>query len=122
MDYADTHTGNYCKIIEGIRASNPNIIIVLTIGNRMINSNAILATVVEKIALKYDLPIIDLRKTDEYDLNDNRYHGYNYLTDAGLNMLHFNFVGYLAKANLIYKQLIKIIYNRIKEVNDKVFP
>lgn len=58
-DFADTNTGNYCKIIETIKADNPSCLIVLvtlfsTTGDLTDSNSAI-----RKIASKYSLPIVD---------------------------------------------------------------
>ena len=58
-DYANTETGNYCKIIEAIKESNPDIKIFLT---KIFASGGSVATtnvVIDKIAAKYGLFVID---------------------------------------------------------------
>ena len=58
-DFADTETGYYCKIIEKIKADNPSCLIVLT---KIFASKGNYITtniVIDKIAEKYGLPVID---------------------------------------------------------------
>lgn len=55
-DYADTATGNYCRMIEMIRAQNPNILLVMVHSPNLINAQ----NVIYDIAAKYNLPLIDL--------------------------------------------------------------
>ena len=60
-DYANTNTGNYCKIIEAIQSANVNCAIFLVevfatsgdMGKDTVNE------VIDKIATKYNLPVID---------------------------------------------------------------
>lgn len=111
--YADTNTGGYCKIIEGIRAENPNIYIALIISPGFGDS---VANVVIKIAEKYGLPLIDLRDTTYIKLQDKKYHT---KTDGTVSdYTHLNAMGYLAKAKLVHLYLGEIINNNIEIVNN----
>ena len=60
-NYANTNTGCYCKIIEKIKESNNNCLILLT--KVFVTSGAMgvdtVNSVIEQIATKYGLPIID---------------------------------------------------------------
>lgn len=66
--YANTYTGNYCKIIEYIIAQNPNTQIILCScpyvdpTRRAVYANDVAAAniVVPKIAQKYNLPLFDV--------------------------------------------------------------
>lgn len=110
-DYADTNTGNYCKIIEGIKLSNPDILIVLNISSFMKEGSSELGvsrSVIQKIAKYYNLPIIDLSKGNHIDLNSPSYHGFTDDTKS-LNMVHFNKRGYCAKAAFIFNALKSIL-------------
>ena len=101
QDYADTETGNYCKIIESILASNPTISIVLVKSPYLILGGQYTTYItLEKIATKYNLPIINLQDCAYINLNDLKYHGLTSATD-GYNMAHFNSIGYTAKADLL---------------------
>lgn len=117
-DYSENNTGSYCKIIENILISNPNIIIVLVISpywsyiNRTETPNMIL-----EIAERYGLDVIDLRNVSYLNLNDLKYHGHN--SDDTYNMVHFNAIGYLAKAEVIYKNLCNVFNNNISVINQK---
>lgn len=97
LNYANTNTGNYCKIIEKLLADNPKIKIFLCAvpqnKDKKVSTNA----VIQQIANKYSLPYLDL---------------YNYciMTEdlASLYMCndpHYNKLGYLTLAKTI-KQLI----------------
>lgn len=58
-DFATTETGYYCKIIEAIKEQNNDCLIVLT---KVFASKGNVATtnvVIDKIAEKYNLPVID---------------------------------------------------------------
>ena len=101
QDYADTETGNYCKIIETILASNPTISIVLVKSPYLILGGQYTTYItLEKIATKYNLPTINLQDCAYINLNDLKYHGLTSATD-GYNMAHFNSIGYTAKADLL---------------------
>ena len=116
-EYAETNTGCYCKIIESITETNPNIFIVLCISSRMTeeSTNSI---VIKKIAERYALPYIDLSDKSFLNLDNDKFHGY---TDENmsLNMVHFNALGYCAKAGFINNWLPRILINHGKELNDK---
>lgn len=105
--YADTNTGGYCKIIEGIKAQNENIFIVLLISS---NIDATTKNVINKIGKKYSLPVIDLTDRTYINLSSSQYHTSNDYT-------HFNIMGYLAKAKLIQLGLGEAINNNIANIN-----
>lgn len=113
--YADTNTGGYCKIIEGIRAANPNAYIVLIISPGFGDG---VADVVIKIGKKYNLPVIDLRDVTYIRLQDRKYHT---KADGTANdYVHLNAMGYLAKAKLVHLYLGEIINQNIETVNNLV--
>ena len=58
-DFAETETGYYCKIIEKIKAENESCLIVLTKVFASKGSKATTNLVIDKIAQKYGLPVID---------------------------------------------------------------
>ena len=116
-EYAETNTGCYCKIIEAIKERNPNMFIVLNISSLMKEGSAN-STVIKKIAERYSLPYIDLSVNSHFDLDDARYHGYTN-ESMSLNLVHFNALGYCAKAGFIYNELASILIDNGKELNDR---
>lgn len=113
--YADTNTGGYCKIIEGIKAANPNILIVLIISPGFSDS---VANVVTAIAEKYSLPVIDLRDITLINLQETKYHTN---PDGTVHdYIHLNAMGYLAKAKLIHLALGEFINENVEAVNNLV--
>ena len=116
-EYAETNTGCYCKIIESIKERNPNMFIVLNISSLM-KEGSVNSTVIKKIAERYSLPYIDLSVNSHIDLDDTRYHGYTN-ESMSLNLVHFNALGYCAKAGFIYNELASILIDNGKELNNK---
>lgn len=111
--YADTNTGGYCKIIEGIKAANANAYIVPIISPGFSES---VANVVKKIATKYSLPVIDLRDVTYINLQHAKFHT---KADGTVNdYTHLTAMGYLAKAKLVHLYLGEIISNDIVNVNN----
>ena len=98
--YADTNTGGYCKIIEGVKTQNENIIIVLLISSNMPSTTS---SVIKKIAEKYNLPVIDLTNTNYINLGENKYHPI--LGNTNIDYTHFNALGYIAKAKYVHAGL-----------------
>ncbi len=102
--YANTNTGGYCKIIEGALEQNPNLYIVLIISPGFGES---VANVVKKIAVKYGLPVIDLRDVTYIRLQDAKFHT---RPDGTVNdYTHLTAMGYLAKAKLVHLYLGEIL-------------
>lgn len=97
-DYADTNTGAYCKIIEGMLAQNQKLIIFLcniwagggTGGVSVTND------VIGKIAAKYGLPVIDLKS--ELMTAYSAYH-------AVSGNIHLGRIGYAKMAGIIREAL-----------------
>ena len=93
---------------------NPDIRIFLTISSMMkSNGKKSLRTcrkVIQEIADKYDLPVIDLTDMSYIDLDDYIYHGKD--SDGKLNKIHFNILGYCAKAALIRHSITTILKER----------
>ncbi len=110
--YADTNTGGYCKIIEGIKAQNENIFIVLLISSNIASATA---DVIKKIGEKYSLPIIDLTDRTYMNLTENKFHGK--LSNGNYDYTHMNIMGYLAKAKLVHLGLGEAINNNIADIN-----
>lgn len=96
--FANTNTGNYGKILQKIADNNYNAILVkcyASSGNKTTTNE-----VIDKFALRYNLPVIDLE--DDNRLNAN----YHYFPDkSGQNTVHFNDLGYCWLANLIKKRI-----------------
>lgn len=97
-DFANTNTGNYCKIIEKIKADNPDCLIILT---KVFVSDATNA-VIDKIAMKYELPVVD--NSDLTVANYPELHG-------NINNPHFTKPGNLVIANRYVTTLADIFAN-----------
>ena len=115
-DYADTDTGCYCKIIEGIRMSNSDIIIILIVSSN-ISSNSTTCQVIEKIANKYGLKIVYLNSKDVFDLSADNLHGYLASDSVNKDMTHFNAIGYLYKSELLWFYIKKLLSEMKIEIN-----
>lgn len=113
--YADTNTGGYCKIIEGIKAQNEDSFIVLVISVSMASSTA---DVIKKIGKKYNLPIIDLTDRTYMNLAESKYHPV--LSGGNIDYIHLNMMGYLAKSKLIHLGLGEAINSKIDVVNSTI--
>lgn len=113
--YADTNTGGYCKIIEGVKVQNENIFIILLISAGMPSSTA---DVINKIGKKYSLPVIDLTDRTYMNLAESKYHPV--LSGGNKDYIHLNIMGYLAKAKLVHLYLGEIINNNIETVNNLI--
>lgn len=109
-DYADTNTGNYCRMIEKIKNANPKLFMVLVISPNMPTSTS---NVIFAIGEKYDMPVIDLRSIVEDLLNDK----YRYAPGN----IHQNALGYMAKARAVYKRFCKIVIDRADEIRKLLF-
>lgn len=103
LDYAETNTGTYCKIIEHIYAQNPNCKLFLVKGQKDTVTNS----VIDKIALKYSLPLINVDDTKYYTLASPIYHG-----NFGV---HYTTIGYLTLARFIFISLMNIINENLTE-------
>lgn len=107
LDYANTETGYYCKIIEKIKNDNPICKIFLC--NIFTGGGGNLATtnsVINQIATKYSLPVINMNTT-EFSGSNTLYHPYD--------VIHFGSIGYLHVADYIYKAISDNISNN--EIN-----
>lgn len=117
-NYADTACGNYCKIIGAIKESNPNAMIVLIISPGMTMVHTDTPATIKHIANIFNLQYIDLRPNIIENLNDNKFHGK--VSGGSRDMIHFNPIGYIAKASLLKKMLSIIVYNNLQNVNNSV--
>lgn len=107
INYANTATGNYCKIIEYILSKNPYIKIYvcgLTYQPRIELNN-----IIKQIANKYigsNVVFLDLYNNGYYDLRQYIYHQYYNSTSE---VVHFGKIGCLTLAKVIYNLIIKSI-------------
>ncbi len=95
-NYAATETGYYCKIIEKIKANNPSCLIVLTKIFASKGNVAATNAVIDKIAAKYGLLVIDnsdISHTARSDLHCN------------ISNPHFGKAGNLFIANRYIEQI-----------------
>ena len=101
-DYADTNTGNYCKIIEKIKDENDSCLIILS---TLFVSSGDLATsnkVIRQIAERYSLPIVDN--------SDLTYQLYPQL-HGDIQNVHFSKSGNIYLANRFINFIEKYIAN-----------
>ncbi|WP_409295920.1 SGNH/GDSL hydrolase family protein [Peribacillus sp. SCS-26] len=111
--YAGTNTGAYCKIIEGMLAQNPNLkIFLVSIQNA---SDTVTNGVIQQIAPKYNLPYLDISNNGIYTLTDSNYHTVLNGTSYGV---HFNTIGYLTLAKVIYMMMMDWIENNWTKFKD----
>ena len=95
-DYATTETGYYCKIIEKIKVENPSCLIVLTKIFASKGNVAVTNAVIDKIAAKYGLLVVDnsdISHTARPDLHCN------------ISNPHFGKAGNLFIANRYIEQI-----------------
>ena len=110
LDYANTNTGCYCKIIEGMKEQNPNINIFLCSiyvtgnGAPLETTN----TVINKIANKYDLPVINLN-ISEFSIPRTAYH-------ANTN-IHLGRLCYAKMANIIKRAMTDDVLKNTTDYN-----
>jgi len=100
LTYADTQTGRYCSIIEGILLQNPDIKITLM----KLSDSGTTWDVVSKIGLKYSLPVVSFKSNPIDDLTASAYHPHS-------DLVHFGTIGNLAIANVVYKTIVKSVYD-----------
>jgi lysophospholipase L1-like esterase len=110
LDYANTATGNYCKIIKHILSKNSNIKIFLcglTYQPRAEALNGIIKKIAENYASN-NVKYLDLYNNVYYDLRQYIYH--QYYNDTA-QIVHFGKMGYLTLAKVIYNTMIDTIAN-----------
>jgi lysophospholipase L1-like esterase len=109
LDYANTNTGAYCKIIEhALAQSGKEIQIILVtpphVGNRRI-SNKVAAEgarpVIFKISEKYKLPVIDMNKSGFSQYNED--------IMQPVDGLHFSILGNKKLGTFIGSQLKSLL-------------
>ena len=103
-NYANTHTGSYCKIIETILEQNPKCKIYLIRWD-----GTTTAKVTTQIAEKYNLDTINLLEHTYFNLQDSVYH-----TDA----THYNSLGYMCFAKNVLNFIEKFIEVRQLEYTE----
>lgn len=104
--YANTNTGQYCRIIEAIRAVNPEIKMMLL--SRKDNGVDTTWNVVYKIGLKYDIPVVSFVTNGIDDLTKTEYHPHS-------DTVHFGTIGNLAIANVVSKSIEKYVYDNMSD-------
>ena len=105
-DYAQTNTGGYCKIIEGMREQNPNIKIFIVKGQK----DTITNRVIEKINEKYEFTtMLNVDDTTYFDLSKTMYHPSGYT-------VHYSTVGYLTLAKLLLLQINNYLSNNLENI------
>lgn len=115
IDTEGSNANSYKKIIEGIKSQNTNIQIILVISTQF---NKERVEVIQKLSDLYSLPIIDLRNNKYDNLDNINYHGYDNIEMTSISYWHFNRIGYLAKAKVIYNELASYTASNLKHLND----
>lgn len=109
-DYAQTNTGCYCKIIEGIKAQNPSIYLFLcTIFVGGGDSLQITNSVIKKIGAKYDIPVIDLN-IPQFSNTHTLYHVIE-------RNIHLGRYGYALMSGVIKNGIVENIKTDIERYN-----
>ena len=103
-----TQTYYYCKIIEHIKETNPNIIIyLLPIQNRANWAKEVNRTIKE-IAAKYNIVFLNIYDNENYNVDEDKYH----FSSTGENYdVHLNTVGYLYLAKIVFGKICEHIEN-----------
>lgn len=107
-NWTANNTGSYCKIIEYIKSVNANARIFLC---TLYSSSGALATsnsVINQIATKYTLPVIDMNDGTIYGAGAINFHTF---ADSTVNTVHFNKVGNVYVANKLVSNITSIIDN-----------
>lgn len=118
-DYALTETGYYCKIIENIKELRPNANIFIC---KIFASKGDVDTsnlVLDKIALKYNLPILDMNDGTLYNKSNTELQ--NLLHPFG-NAVHFGKIGNLTVARKISDFIDEYINNNLSQFEDIYIP
>lgn len=103
LDYANTNTGNYCKIIEGAKSQNPNIrIFLVKCRQDSISTLTTTNSVISQIGTKYSLPVLDITQTSFIDLSTAAYH-----VDG--ETVHYGSIGNLALTRLLIRLMTDAI-------------
>lgn len=109
INYANTNTGAYCKIIEGLKAQNANINIILcNIWSASGTGANTTNEVINKIASKYGLPVVDLRAEFRSEFS---------VYNAVSGNIHLGRIGYAMMANLIRNAINNNVLERPTNYN-----
>lgn len=108
--YADTIFGNYCKLIENIKDTNPKIYIVLTIPQGLHINHQVRIDAIKTIANKYNIPVIDMNVTYNMELPVSTRDG-----------IHNTPLGYLKTAQFIIASFARICKERIIEIHNNIY-
>lgn len=115
-DFADTNTGRYCSIIEWCKEHYKNshiFLINLPFNNRSISWTKSTNEIIHKIALKYNLPLIDIMNNSPFTRDNGQIYrpvGFDEIKEPFGN-LHFGRLGYLTLAYTIFNLLSQEINN-----------
>lgn len=112
-DYAMTNTGCYCKIIEYITEQNPKIkIFLITTHHSHTTDNLVISKIVDKYSNCY---LIDINNHPYFNVDDNKYH----VSNTGISYdVHFNTIGNMALAKVIYDLLCDCIVKNVVDFYD----
>ena len=93
--YANTNTGNYCKIVAKALSVGAKVLLIKIHqggGGNVYTTN----DVIDKVAEKFNVAVVDVPF-----LNDRQYHAFP--DNSGVNSLHYNDLGYAAFADSLIK-------------------
>lgn len=95
--YANTNTGNYCKIVAKALSVGARVLLIKIHqggGENVFLTNS----VIDKIAEKYNVAVVDVPF-----LHERKYHAFP--DNSGINTLHYNDLGYAAFADSLIKNV-----------------
>lgn len=103
-----TNTYEYKKLIADIRSQNANAEIILVLSSKYTNSGDKWdwKPILELVASESNCKIINLRDKTYLDLNLDKYHGVH---DGKMDYVHFNRIGYNAKAFVVSRLLLDVL-------------
>lgn len=102
------NTYEYKKLIADIRSQNANAEIILVLSSKYTNSGDKWdwKPILELVASESNCKIINLRDKTYLDLNLDKYHGVH---DGVMDYVHFNRIGYNAKAFVVSRLLLDVL-------------
>lgn len=117
-DYADTNTGRYCSIIEGIKTANPNIKIFLLKGTAPASwNNNPKGITIDTIAERYGCVTLDINNNGFVDLLQEKYHPY--VDSSGTrDTIHYGTIGYMTLGRVIYSLILKYLSEHEEEFSN----
>lgn len=112
-EYAMTNTGCYCKIIEYITEQNPKIkVFLITTHHSHTTDNLVISKIVEKYSNCY---LIDINNHPYFNVDDTKFH----VSNTGVSYdVHFNTIGNMALAKVIYDLLCDCIEKNVVDFYD----